>query len=63
MEKDGLSVDQLFQDMIYYEDEMQMVLKAIHRARPDYKPSPRTEIVVASPLVKNFYKSVSQTET
>ncbi|KAM5192630.1 DNA-directed RNA polymerase, mitochondrial isoform 2-T2 [Mantella aurantiaca] len=59
MEKDGMSVDQLFQDLIYHEDESQMVLEAIRRVRPDFKPPPRTEIVLDSPLVKDFYKSPS----
>ncbi|XP_077331751.1 DNA-directed RNA polymerase, mitochondrial isoform X2 [Lithobates pipiens] len=56
MEEDGLSVDQLFQNLTYRVDERQMVLKAIRRVRPDFTPPPRTEVVLDSPLVKNFYK-------
>nr|DBA28382.1 TPA: hypothetical protein GDO54_008760 [Pyxicephalus adspersus] len=55
MEKDGLSVDQLFQDFIYHEDEREMVLEAIRHVRPDYKPPLRAEVIIDSPLVKNVY--------
>ncbi|XP_040178012.1 DNA-directed RNA polymerase, mitochondrial [Rana temporaria] len=56
MEKDGLSVDLLFQGLTYRDDERQMVLKAIRQVRPAFTPPPRIEVVLDSPLVKNFYK-------
>ncbi|KAM9329549.1 DNA-directed RNA polymerase, mitochondrial [Gastrophryne carolinensis] len=60
MEKDGMMLDQLFQDITYRDDERDMVLKAIQRVRPDFKPSPRKKIVCDSPLVKTFYSKRPQ---
>ncbi|XP_040273449.1 DNA-directed RNA polymerase, mitochondrial [Bufo bufo] len=57
LEEDGLSVDALFQGLTYVDDERDMVLKAIQRVKPEYKPPSKVQIVCSSPLVKNFYSN------
>ncbi|XP_063770549.1 DNA-directed RNA polymerase, mitochondrial isoform X2 [Pseudophryne corroboree] len=60
MEKDGMSIHQLFQHFTFVEDERDMVLKAIHRVIPDFKPPPRIQVVCNSPLVRDFYSKEPQ---
>ncbi|KAG8594622.1 hypothetical protein GDO81_001271 [Engystomops pustulosus] len=63
LEEDGMSVEELFHGLPYIEDERDMVLKAIQRVIPDFKPPPRVEIICTSPMVKNFYSKVSKAKT
>ncbi|KAM3937317.1 DNA-directed RNA polymerase, mitochondrial [Leptodactylus fuscus] len=59
MKEDGMSVDELFQGPTYVEDERDMVLKAIRRVTPDFKPPTKVQIVCTSQLVENFYSKES----
>ncbi|KAG8003580.1 DNA-directed RNA polymerase [Nibea albiflora] len=38
MEEDGLSVDDVFSQCVFRQDERDMVLKAVHIVQPDYQP-------------------------
>lgn len=59
MEDDGLSVDKLFQQTVFRQDERDMVLAAIHVVRPDYQPcSLVDQQICPSPLVDEFYGEV-----
>ena len=61
MEEDGLSVDDLFSQCVFRQDERDMVLKAVHVVQPDYQPSLNTNAnQCSSSLVKDFYTQVSQ---
>lgn len=61
MEKDGLTVDDVFHQCTFQQDERDMVLKAVRIVQPDYQPSPNTSTVQSSPvLVQDFYAQVSQ---
>uniref|UniRef100_UPI0037E77CFC DNA-directed RNA polymerase, mitochondrial n=1 Tax=Semicossyphus pulcher TaxID=241346 RepID=UPI0037E77CFC len=56
MEEDGLSVDDIFSQCVFRQDERDMVLNAIHIVRPDYQPSlNETTSESYSPLVKDYY--------
>ncbi|KAF1385866.1 hypothetical protein PFLUV_G00112200 [Perca fluviatilis] len=56
MEEDGLSVDDLFSQCVFRQDERDMVLKAVHVVQPDYQPSLNTNAnQCSSSLVKDFY--------
>ncbi|XP_056132232.1 DNA-directed RNA polymerase, mitochondrial [Lampris incognitus] len=56
MEEDGLSIDSLFSQCVFRQDERDMVLKAIRTVQPDYLPSSSTaSTVCVSPLVQDFY--------
>lgn len=59
MEEDGLSVDDLFSQCLFQQDERDMVLKAIRIIQPDYKPclNPTTDQSYSS-LVQEFYTQV-----
>ncbi|XP_068447589.1 DNA-directed RNA polymerase, mitochondrial isoform X2 [Clinocottus analis] len=56
MEKDGLSLDDLFSQCVFRQDERDMVLKAVRVVQPDYRPglnaSPTPRF---SPLVHDLY--------
>lgn len=59
MEEDGLSVDNLFSQFVFRQDERDMVLKAIRTVKPDYQPSPNlTTSQCTSPLVQDYYAQV-----
>lgn len=61
MEKDGLSVDDVFSQCVFRQDERDMVLKAMHIVQPDYHPSLNANTNQCSPaLVQDFYTQVSQ---
>lgn len=61
MEKDGLTVDDVFSHRLFREDERDMVLKAVHIVQPDYQPSVIEAMSqCSSPLVQDFYTQVSQ---
>uniref|UniRef100_A0A3B3WWZ9 DNA-directed RNA polymerase n=1 Tax=Poecilia mexicana TaxID=48701 RepID=A0A3B3WWZ9_9TELE len=56
MKKDGLSVDDLFRECVFRQDERDMLLKAVQTVRPDYEPSLTLNASQSSsPLVKDFY--------
>ncbi|XP_068175572.1 DNA-directed RNA polymerase, mitochondrial isoform X2 [Antennarius striatus] len=56
MKKDGFSMDDMFSQSIFQQDERDMVLKAIHTVQPDYQPRPNvTTHHNSSPLVQDFY--------
>ncbi|XP_078141912.1 DNA-directed RNA polymerase, mitochondrial isoform X2 [Centroberyx gerrardi] len=56
MQEDGLSVDDLFSQCRFWQDERDMVLGAIHAVQPDYQPkSNSTTTHCSSPLVQDFY--------
>ncbi|XP_032381991.1 DNA-directed RNA polymerase, mitochondrial isoform X1 [Etheostoma spectabile] len=56
MEEDGLSVDDLFSQCVFRQDERDMVLKAVHIVQPDYQPSLNANTnQCSSSLVKDFY--------
>ncbi|XP_071343586.1 DNA-directed RNA polymerase, mitochondrial [Trachinotus anak] len=56
MEEDGLSVDDLFNQCVFRQDERDMVLKAIHVIQPDYQPRLNlTTSQCSSSLVQDFY--------
>uniref|UniRef100_A0A8C9Z114 DNA-directed RNA polymerase n=1 Tax=Sander lucioperca TaxID=283035 RepID=A0A8C9Z114_SANLU len=61
MEEDGLSVDDLFSQCVFRQDERDMVLKAVHIVQPDYQPILNTNTnQCSSSLVKDFYTQVLQ---
>uniref|UniRef100_A0A1A8G0N2 DNA-directed RNA polymerase n=2 Tax=Nothobranchius korthausae TaxID=1143690 RepID=A0A1A8G0N2_9TELE len=56
MEVDGISVDELFSQCVFRQDERDMLLKAINTVKPDYKPSLNLHTdLCSSPLVQDFY--------
>ncbi|XP_023265435.1 DNA-directed RNA polymerase, mitochondrial [Seriola lalandi dorsalis] len=56
MDEDGLSVDDLFAQCVFEQDERDMVLKAIRVIQPDYQPCFNlTTSQCSSSLVKDFY--------
>ncbi|XP_044056573.1 DNA-directed RNA polymerase, mitochondrial [Siniperca chuatsi] len=56
MEEDGLSVDDVFSQCVFRQDERDMVLKAVHIVQPDYQPSLNaTTSQCSSSLVQDFY--------
>lgn len=62
MEEDGLSVDDLFNQCVFWRDERDMVLKALHVVQPDYQPNLNTTAnQCTSSLVEDFYTKVLQT--
>ena len=61
MEDDGLSVDDLFSQCVFRQDERDMVLKAIRIIQPDYEPGLNlTADQCYSSLVQDFYTQVAQ---
>lgn len=59
MEKDGLSVDDVFSQCVFRQDERDMVLKAVHIVQPDYHPSLNANTNHCSPaLVQDYYIQV-----
>lgn len=61
MEEDGLSVDDVFSQCVFRQDERDMVLKAVHIVKPDYQPSLKvTTSQCTSSLIQDFYIQVSQ---
>lgn len=61
MEKDGLSVDDVFSQCVFRQDERDMVLKALHIVQPDYQPGFNTTTSQgSSSLVQDFYMQVTQ---
>lgn len=60
MERDGLSVDDLFSQCVFRQDERDMVLKAVHIVQPDYQPALNQNLSQCpSSLVEDFYLQVS----
>ncbi|XP_059197973.1 DNA-directed RNA polymerase, mitochondrial [Centropristis striata] len=56
MEEDGLSVDDLFTQCVFRQDERDMVLKAIRIVQPDYQPSLHFNTSQSlSTLVEDYY--------
>nr|XP_020487707.1 DNA-directed RNA polymerase, mitochondrial [Labrus bergylta] len=56
MEEDCLSVDDLFSQCVFRQDERDMVLKAVHIVQPDYQPKLKpTTSDCFSPLVQDYY--------
>uniref|UniRef100_A0AAV2L0R0 DNA-directed RNA polymerase n=1 Tax=Knipowitschia caucasica TaxID=637954 RepID=A0AAV2L0R0_KNICA len=56
MEEDGLSVDDLFSQCLFRQDERDMVLKSVHVLQPDYQPKLHSEEALRySSLVEDFY--------
>lgn len=59
MEKDGLSVDDVFSQCVFRQDERDMVLRAVHVVQPDYRPSLNADPNRCSPaLVQGYYTQV-----
>ena len=59
MEEDSLSLDNLFSQCVFRQDERDMVLKAIHTVQPDYQPSLNlTTNQSSSSLVQDYYTQV-----
>ncbi|XP_037530208.1 DNA-directed RNA polymerase, mitochondrial [Nematolebias whitei] len=56
MKEDGLSVDDLFSQCVFQQDERDLLLKAIRNVMPDYQPSLNLQTTQChSPLVQDFY--------
>uniref|UniRef100_A0A3B4ANA1 DNA-directed RNA polymerase n=1 Tax=Periophthalmus magnuspinnatus TaxID=409849 RepID=A0A3B4ANA1_9GOBI len=56
MEEDGVSVDDLFSQCLFRQDERDMVLNAIHVVQPEYQPNVNPDGEQQYPsLVKDFY--------
>uniref|UniRef100_A0A8C4F6Q0 DNA-directed RNA polymerase n=1 Tax=Dicentrarchus labrax TaxID=13489 RepID=A0A8C4F6Q0_DICLA len=56
MEKNGVSVDDVFSQCVFQQDEGDMVLKAVRSVQPDYQPHFNLiKNEYFSPLVKDFY--------
>ncbi|XP_031430295.1 DNA-directed RNA polymerase, mitochondrial isoform X1 [Clupea harengus] len=63
IEEDGLSVDDIFRQTVFRQDERDMVLRAVCTARPDYQPSALSDQeVCSSPLVQEFYREREKTQ-
>ncbi|XP_051549108.1 DNA-directed RNA polymerase, mitochondrial-like isoform X2 [Myxocyprinus asiaticus] len=56
MAVDGLSVDDLFRDCVFKQDERDLVLRAVRMVQPDYQPHVSKDQPLCSlPLVEQFY--------
>ncbi|MGH0156447.1 UNVERIFIED_CONTAM: hypothetical protein FKN15_031511 [Acipenser sinensis] len=56
LEEDGFSVEDLFKQCVFREDEREMVLKAVQTIHPDFLPHVDAEMkICSSPLVHDFY--------
>ncbi|KAM7388437.1 hypothetical protein PAMP_024611 [Pampus punctatissimus] len=56
MKQDGLSVDNIFSQCVFQQDERDMVLKAIRTVQPDYQPNLNlTTSQSSSSLVQDYY--------
>ncbi|XP_053713267.1 DNA-directed RNA polymerase, mitochondrial [Synchiropus splendidus] len=56
MEEDGLSLDNLFSKCVFWQDERDMVMKAIRAVKPDYQPSHNVTTSNSPPsLIEDFY--------
>ncbi|KAM9384759.1 DNA-directed RNA polymerase, mitochondrial isoform 2-T2 [Pholidichthys leucotaenia] len=56
MKEDGLSLDDLFNQCVFRQDEWDMVLNAIRVVQPDYEPTLNLHTSqCSSPLVQDFY--------
>uniref|UniRef100_A0A8C9TYU4 DNA-directed RNA polymerase n=1 Tax=Scleropages formosus TaxID=113540 RepID=A0A8C9TYU4_SCLFO len=56
LKKDGFSLDDLFRQCAFRQDEREMVLKAVQTVEPGFQPS--TDVahrICSSPLVQDFY--------
>lgn len=63
MEQDGLSVDDVFRQCGFQNDERDMVLKAVRVIRPDYQPTSNFTTSQSLPvLVQDFYAKVSNSD-
>lgn len=59
MEEDGLSVDDVFSQCVFRQDERDMVLKALRIVQPDYQPNLNVNASpCSSSLVQDFYTQV-----
>uniref|UniRef100_H3ATV4 DNA-directed RNA polymerase n=1 Tax=Latimeria chalumnae TaxID=7897 RepID=H3ATV4_LATCH len=53
---DGFTLEDLFNQCIFHENEIEMILKAMHTVQPDFMPPIQRQIeICSSPLVKDFY--------
>ncbi|KAK1157113.1 DNA-directed RNA polymerase, mitochondrial isoform X1 [Acipenser oxyrinchus oxyrinchus] len=56
LEEDGFSVEDLFKQCVFREDEREMVLKAVQTVHPGFLPHVDAEMkICSSPLVHDFY--------
>ncbi|XP_067272004.1 DNA-directed RNA polymerase, mitochondrial [Pseudorasbora parva] len=56
MEKDGMSVDDVFSQCVFKKDEREMVLRAVQLVQPEYQPLVSKDQPVCSlPLVEQYY--------
>ncbi|XP_041086201.1 DNA-directed RNA polymerase, mitochondrial-like [Polyodon spathula] len=56
LEEDGFSIEDLFKQCVFQEDEREMVLKAVQTVHPDFLPHADAEMkICSSPLVHDFY--------
>ncbi|XP_074524126.1 DNA-directed RNA polymerase, mitochondrial isoform X2 [Halichoeres trimaculatus] len=58
MEETGFTVDDVFSECVFHQDERDMVLKAVRIIQPDYQPqliSPTTSSEFYPPLVQDYY--------
>uniref|UniRef100_A0AAX7TAQ7 DNA-directed RNA polymerase n=1 Tax=Astatotilapia calliptera TaxID=8154 RepID=A0AAX7TAQ7_ASTCA len=63
MEEDGLSVDDLFNQCVFRQDERDMLLKAIRIVKPEYQPRLNMHTSKCSSLlVQDFYSEVLQSQ-
>lgn len=59
MEEDGLSIDDLFSQCVFQQNERDLLLKAIRFVKSDYQPSLNLQTNQCnSPLVRDFYAQV-----
>jgi len=59
MKVDGLSVEDVFSQCVFKNDEREMVLRAVQLVQPKYQPLVSKDQPVCSlPLVKQFYAEV-----
>ncbi|KAJ3598921.1 hypothetical protein NHX12_032884 [Muraenolepis orangiensis] len=58
MESEKLSLDDLFSKLVFRQDERDMVMKAVHSVRPDYRPVSNDDLGATGchpALVRDFY--------
>lgn len=60
MEEDGFTVDDVFNQCVFHQDERDMVLKAVRIIQPDYQPKLHNANEFYPPLVQDYYTQVSQ---
>lgn len=59
MAMDGISVDDVFRECVFKQDERDVVLRAVRLVQPEYQPHLYKEQMLCSlPLVERFYAEV-----